>query len=127
MIIEDENQKWNFKSWKVEVGKSKKYYKSKNVWKNSKCPKRITESALVACIKWSIVLNDHWRWKSKMKFEISKVEKLKSENQKQVRMAKWDLERYKNAVRVCVRLNWMIIKDENKKWNLQSKKVEVGK
>ena len=30
------------------------------------------------------VLNDHWRWKSKMKFEISKVEKLKSGNQKKI-------------------------------------------
>ena len=42
-------------------------------------------------------------------------------------MAKWGSERYKIAFRVCVRLNWMIIEDENKKWNLQSKKVEVGK
>ena len=33
MIIEDENQKWNFKSWKVEVGKSKQNYKSKYVLK----------------------------------------------------------------------------------------------
>ena len=29
MIIEDENQKWNFKSRKVEVGKSEKYISQK--------------------------------------------------------------------------------------------------
>ena len=46
------------------------------------------------CIEWSL--------KIKIKNQISKVEKLKSENQKQDRMAKWGSERYKIAFRVYV-------------------------
>ena len=60
MITEDENQKWNLQSKKVEVGKSKKKSKSKNVRKNYyKCPTRITESALVAVMH---VLNGPLHW-----------------------------------------------------------------
>ena len=61
-----------------------------------------------------------------MKFEIYKVEKLKLENQKQVRMAKWGSERYKYAFRVYVSdlIEWSlktktkneICKVKNLKW-----------
>ena len=83
MIIEDEHQKWNFKSGKVEVGKSKKISSQKMFEKiiSDKMDHRVSISSSNECIEWPIVLNDHWRWKWKMKFEISKVEKLKSENQ----------------------------------------------
>ena len=43
---------------------------------------RVSISSSNASVEWPIALNDQWRWKSKMKFEISKVKKLKSGNQK---------------------------------------------
>ena len=75
------------KTEKLQSENQKKNSKSKNVQKMFKCPKRITESALVAVMH---VLNDP--------------------------------------------LHWMIIEDENQKWNLKfpklkswSIKVEVRK
>ena len=43
---------------------------------------RVSKISSNACIEWPIALNDHWIWKSKIKFEISQVEKIKSEYQK---------------------------------------------
>ena len=43
---------------------------------------RVGKISSNACIEWPTALNDHWIWKSKIKFEISQVEKFKSEYQK---------------------------------------------
>ena len=43
---------------------------------------RVSKISSNACIEWPTALNDHWIWKSKIKFEISQVEKFKSEYQK---------------------------------------------
>ena len=81
------NEISNFKSWKVEVGKSKKISSKKKFKKilSVKMDNRVSISSSNECIEWPIALNDHWRWKWKMKFEISKVENLKSENQQNLK------------------------------------------
>ena len=82
MIIEDENKKWNFKSRKVEVGKSK------NIIIKKMFDKIIS------------VQTDHW-----VNISSSSMHVLNDP------------------------LHWMIIEDENQKWNLKfpKSKVEVGK
>ena len=70
MIIEDENQKWNFQSRKVEVGKSKKYISQKR-FENFLC-----------------VQTDH-----RVSISMSSMDVLNDP------------------------LHWMIIEDENQKWN----------
>ena len=84
MIIEDENEKWNFESRKVEVGKSKKNLKSKNVRKNYKCPNGSPSQHLaLVCMYWMTHCIE-WSLKMKIKNEISKMEKLKSEKHKKI-------------------------------------------
>ena len=87
---------------------------------------RVSISSIIECIEWPIALNDHWRWKWKMKFEISKVEKFKLENQKKNLKSKnvRKIISVKMDHGVSISSNkwpfhWMIIEDENQKWNLK--------
>ena len=69
---------------KVEVDNQKKNPNQKMFEKiiRDQTDHRVSISSSNACIEWPIALNDHWIWKSKIKFEISQVEKFKSEYQK---------------------------------------------
>ena len=74
----------------------------------------------------------------KIKNDISKVEKLKLENQKNIQVKKGSKkflvsQRITESVSSISKhvlndpLYWMIIEDENQKWYFKSRKVEVGK
>ena len=79
MIIEEENQKWNFKSWSQKI---KKFSMSNNFPKFSKCPEITESSAAVIVSMYWMTHSIEWSLKKKIGNKISKVEVRKNENAK---------------------------------------------
>ena len=94
-----------------------------------KCPNGSPSQHLVLVSMYWMTHCIEWSLKMKIKNEIFKVEKLKSENQKQDRMAKWGSERYKIVFRDYVSdlIEWSLKKIENEICKVEKLKSENQK
>ena len=132
--------KWGSERYKIALNCVKK---SLNIFSVSRW---ITESAVavVVCMYWMTHWIDHWLlkkifenkiWKSK---KSKKVRKLKSENQKNCKLKKIfehflsvQTDHRVSSLNSMHLLNdslyWMNIEEEIRKWNLKSRKFEIGK